>query len=98
MRAVLKGIRGPIVIAVVGMAAWTAAGQEANYDESKVPAYTLPDPLLCADGTKVANANVWRQKRRPQILKLFQQHVYGKSPGKPDFMTFVTTSTRTWPS
>ena len=92
MRAVLKGIRGPIVIAVVGMAAWTAAGQEANYDESKVPAYTLPDPLLCADGTKVANANVWRQKRRPQILKLFQQHVYGKSPGKPDFMTFVTTS------
>ncbi|MBN2130903.1 MAG: hypothetical protein JW741_15485 [Sedimentisphaerales bacterium] len=95
MHAVLKGIRGIIVIAAIGMATWPAAGQEANYDESKVPAYTLPDPLLCTDGTKVTDANVWRQKRRPEVLKLFQEHVYGKSPGKPDFMTFVTTSVDT---
>jgi len=60
----------------------------ANYDESKVPAYTLPDPLVMADGTKVTSAEMWRTKRRPEILELFRSHVYGRSPGKPDGMTF----------
>lgn len=92
MRTVLRGIRGTVVIALVGMATWPATGQDANYDESKVPAYTLPDPLVCADGTKVTSAGAWRQKRRPQVLKLFQEHVYGKSPGKPEFMTFMIAS------
>ena len=70
----------------------TLRAQEANYDESKVPQYTLPDPLVCADGTKVADADTWRQKRRPEILKLFEEHMFGKAPGKPSMMTFMTTS------
>jgi hypothetical protein len=56
----------------------------ANYDESKVPAYTLPDPLVCNDGTKVDSAEMWRQKRRPEILALFETHVYGKAPGRSE--------------
>jgi hypothetical protein len=64
----------------------------ANYDESKVPAYTLPDPLILSDGSKVTSAQVWRQKRRPEIVRLFEQHVYGKSGGKPAAMRFETTS------
>jgi hypothetical protein len=52
-----------------------------NQDESKVPKYTLPDPLVLADGTKVADAETWRTKRRPEILNLFQTQVYGRSPG-----------------
>ena len=67
-----------------------AAG--ANYDESKVPKYTLPEPLVMADGQKVADAETWRQKRRPEILKLFETHVYGRCPGRPGEMTFETTS------
>ena len=59
-----------------------------NYDESKVPKYTLPDPLLAEDGTKVASAEMWRTKRRPEILRLFQTHVYGRAPGRPEKMTF----------
>ncbi|MBP7052627.1 MAG: acetylxylan esterase [Phycisphaerae bacterium] len=66
--------------------------QEANYNELKVPQYTLPDPLACADGTKVADADAWRQKRRPEILGLFEEHMFGKAPGKPTLMTFLTTS------
>jgi hypothetical protein len=66
--------------------------QEANYDESKVPQYTLPDPLVCSDGTKVTDAETWRQKRRPEVLELFEEHMFGKAPGKPESMTFTTAS------
>jgi hypothetical protein len=68
---------------------------EVNYDESKVPKYVLPDPLLLADGTKVTDANMWRQRRRPEILRLFERHVYGKAPGRPDGMNFTISSVDT---
>ena len=51
-----------------------------NYDESKVPKYTLPDPLVCLDGTKVTDKATWVKKRRPEILRLFEEHVYGRAP------------------
>ena len=54
-----------------------------NYDESKVPAYTLPDPLLTLDGQKVADAKTWEEKRRPEVLELFRKHIYGRSPAQP---------------
>jgi hypothetical protein len=52
----------------------------ANYDESKVPQYTLPDPLKMADGTGVKDAAMWRKQRRPEILGLFSDQVYGRTP------------------
>src|SRR6267142_1365113 len=63
-----------------------------NYDESKVPKYTLPDPLTMADGRKVADAKMWQAKRRPEVLELFRTHVYGRSPGRPAKMKFEVTS------
>src|SRR5690606_5163247 len=35
----------------------------------------------------------WRTKRRPEILRLFETHVYGRSPGRPAGMTFEVAST-----
>ncbi len=59
-------------------------------DESKVPPYTLPDPLICLDGTVVKDANTWRSKRRPEILHLCQSEWFGKTPyGRPAAMRFV---------
>lgn len=52
-------------------------------DESLVPDYTLPDPLVMADGTPVTDAATWRDQRRPQSLDLFRQHVYGYPPAAP---------------
>jgi hypothetical protein len=63
--------------------ALVAQPQGTHYDESKVPEYTLPDPLVCADGTLVTDADVWFQKRRPEIQQLFETYVYGKAPEEP---------------
>jgi hypothetical protein len=58
----------------------------ANYDENRIPAYTLPDPLIFADGKKVVNRKDWEQRRRPEILELFREEVYGRVPGNtPEF-------------
>ena len=70
-----------VTVLVAAAAAAQPAG--ANYDEAKVPAYTLPDPLRLADGTPVRNASDWTAKRRPELLRLFEEHVYGRSPGQP---------------
>ena len=64
---------------------------ETNYDEQKVPKYTLPDPLVMSDGTKVSNAEAWRSRRRPEVLELFRTYVYGRAPiGRPKDMSFET--------
>ena len=55
----------------------------ANYDESKVPAYKLPDPLTSRDGKKIRSQGEWNKIRRPEILELYQHHVYGKSAPAP---------------
>jgi hypothetical protein len=59
-----------------------------NYDEDKVPLFDLPDPLVLQDGQKVTDAKTWQTRRRPEIVKLFETHVYGKSPAAPANMTF----------
>ncbi len=66
-----------------------------NYDEAKIVAYTLPDPLLCTDGTKVTDAKVWQEKRRPEILESFRTHMYGRSPAKPAKLIYEVGSTDT---
>ncbi len=59
-----------------------------NYDEAKVPAYTLPDPLKCADGKIVADDKTWRSKRRPELLELYRTEVFGRAPTKPAELSF----------
>lgn len=67
----------------------TQRRSETNYDEQKVPEYTLPDPLIMSDGTKVADARAWKSARRPEILELFRTYVYGRAPiERPKGMTF----------
>jgi hypothetical protein len=55
-------------------------GHISNYDESKVKPYTLPDPLVLANGKSVKDAETWVKQRRPEILKLFQTEIFGHVP------------------
>ena len=67
----------------------TAQTVPTNYDESKVGTYTLPDPLVLQDGTRVRTPADWTQKRRPEILNLFESNVYGRTvAGRPSAMSF----------
>ena len=52
-----------------------------NYDESLVPVYELPDPLTDISGAAVSTAADWRDRRRGEVLRLFEDHVYGHMPG-----------------
>lgn len=51
-----------------------------NYDESKVGTYTLPDPLTLENGARVRDAGSWYRQRRPELARLFEENVYGRSP------------------
>lgn len=55
-------------------------GHLTNYYEEKVPPYTLPDPLVLADGRPVRDADTWVKLRRPEILKLYEAEIFGRVP------------------
>jgi hypothetical protein len=57
-----------------------ATGHVSNYSEEKVPKYTLPDPLVLNNGTRVTTAEEWKNKRRSEILKFYQTEIYGRIP------------------
>jgi hypothetical protein len=52
---------------------------EANYDEARVPPYTLPPLLVGSDGSPVRTPTAWRS-RRTELLDLFAAHMYGRTP------------------
>lgn len=58
----------------------TVRADEFNYDESRVPEFTLPDPLVTLSGEPVTTVEQWNETRRPEILRLFEEHVFGKLP------------------
>jgi len=86
-------MRGKVIImnlsAILFLA--IAYSDEIIYDEAKVPDYTLPDPLTFIDGTKVNDANAWL-RRRKEILGLFEENVYGKTPAASIETSFEITS------
>lgn len=54
--------------------------KDVNYDESKVPHYDLPPLLVTPDGKRITTADEWKTVRRPQILSLFSNLIYGRVP------------------
>ncbi len=67
--------------------------QDFNFEESQVPSYTLPDPLVFDDGSIVATPTQWAGVRREEILNLFRDRVYGRRPETPYVMEFKQINT-----
>ncbi len=84
------GMRIPALLLLAASAA-LPQHNDYNYDEAKVPVYTLPDPLVMADGSRVRDAKAWTVKRRPEVMELLRREMFGRSPGKPEHMTFEMT-------
>jgi hypothetical protein len=64
------------------------AGFPVNYDEDSVGTYVLPGLLTLRNGQKVMDARTWMEKRRPEIVKLFEEDQFGKMPPRPADMHF----------
>ena len=56
------------------------ADNDVNYDEKRILHYDLPPLLVTAEGKRITTAEQWHKIRRPQILSLFSNLVYGRVP------------------
>lgn len=56
--------------------------QTFKFNETHLPAYTLPDILTC-ENTPVTAADIWFDKRYPEVLKLLSKTVFGVPAGLP---------------
>ena len=63
-----------------GISSAAAQPQGFNYDESKVPEYSLPVLLQAGNGNVIADEAAWIRQRRPELLGLFEEHVFGHLP------------------
>ncbi len=45
--------------------------------------FALPDPLTDLEGRPVKTADAWMNHRRAELFRLFQDHVYGRTPEGP---------------
>ncbi len=66
----------------------------ANSDETKVNSYVLPDPLKFNSGEKVQTSQQWWDRRRPEIIELFEREIYGREPANIPAVTWKIISSR----
>ncbi|HEX2862733.1 MAG TPA: GDSL-type esterase/lipase family protein [Lacunisphaera sp.] len=65
-----------------------------NYDQALAnPFPDYPEVLTLNDGTKVATAEQWWQKRRPELIELFEREITGRVPGHVPKVTWEVTKT-----
>ena len=61
---------------------------QPNYDETKVPAYVLPDVMKTTANNSIRNKKEWERSRRGEILKLFENNIYGQMPKSYDSIKY----------
>jgi len=64
------------------------AGIPVNYTEGDAGRYTLPEPLKLADGRPVRDTQTWLKRRRPELIRIFEEGQFGRAPVRPSDMSF----------
>jgi len=89
------------MLAKVGVDQPREGRQPNSQDESKHPNYDelianpypfYPDALTTESGKKVTSAKMWYKTRRPEIVKLFEDNVYGRIPDNVPGVKWEVTS------
>lgn len=51
--------------------------------------YNLPDPLFSKNNSKITNVEEWKNIRRPEILTMVEELMYGTAPQVPEEFKFI---------
>jgi hypothetical protein len=70
-----------------------ATGHVSNYDETKIPKYKLPDPLVALNGKPVTTPDEWVKIRRSEIMRFYESEIYGRVPTNAPKVTWDITET-----
>ncbi len=81
-----------LLICVLSAPILFAQNPVANYDEKAVPAFQLPDPLILGSGDAVLDTATWWSLRRPEIMEMFENEMFGKTPDMKLPVSFELTS------
>lgn len=54
--------------------------KDQNCDEDAVKPYKLPELLTSQSGEKIESVSGWEKKRRPEIISLYKEEIYGRVP------------------
>lgn len=63
-------------------------GHITNYYEDKVAPYSLPDPLVLSNGDRVRDAATWIERRRPELLGVYETEIFGRVPARAPKVRF----------
>ena len=97
----MKRLRAGLAAWAMLAAVWGFAEEAKNHDfdvvreEAGVQAYQLPPILVSSEGAQITSAEEWFRVRRPQIMALFGNLVYGvvPQPESPIRTTFEVLKT-----
>ena len=69
-----------------------AQTNKPNYDESKVPGFSLPTPVKSFKGKTILTKEAWEEYRKPELLESFANEMFGNVPGKLERIRVKQTS------
>jgi hypothetical protein len=75
-----------------GFLAGAAGLCAAHAAPGKISDFPLPDALTGSDGKHIRSTHEWEKRRRPELMRLFAEQVYGQTPKRRAEVEYRVTS------